>query len=95
MRTDATSRPPARSTTLAGEEVEAQFRAEDATSKFRAIYLSTRTLEPVSPSWVEPVLAPGTYRLTLKLEGYAREVREVELRAGLPAAVRVVMRRMP
>lgn len=78
-----------------GREVEAEFRAESAEGPLRALHMSARTLADIGPNWVEPVLVPGTYDIALRLDGYERVEREVELKPGLPTAVRVVLKRLP
>jgi len=48
-------------------------------------------LPGLGPAWVNRVLVPGAYEVTLEPEGYRREVREVEIRAGAPTTLRVVL----
>lgn len=45
------------------------------------------------PVWVDRTLPAGTYEITLEPEGYAREVRTVEIQQGRPTTLRVTLRR--
>ena len=50
-------------------------------------------LPGIGPAWVNRTLAAGTYEVTLEPEGYAREVRTVEVRVGAPTTLRVTLRK--
>ncbi len=71
-----------------GTEVPAWFEYHEGIAKVAAAY----GLPGAGPCWVEPVLAPGTYTVALKAEGYVEETRTVKLKAGEAAALRVEMK---
>ena len=72
-----------------GETLAAQFIVETDADGF----VLSNELPGIGPAWVVRALEPGTYEVVLEPEGYAREVRTVEVRRGAAATLRVTLRR--
>lgn len=72
-----------------GETLAAQFIVETDADGF----VLSNELPGIGPAWVVRALEPGTYEVVLEPEGYAREVRTIEVRRGAAATLRVTLRR--